>query len=93
VIAHGTEEPVNEVRDALREFVGQLLRHRGDITAFGDDDPLVGSGRLDSIEVIQIVAFMEERFGVDFAAVEFDRGAFETISTMLALVRSIQSAA
>jgi acyl carrier protein len=73
-------------RADLRECVATLLRDRGDEAPFGDDDALISSGRLDSLAVVEIVSLMETRFAVDFAKVDFDRDAFESISAMARLV-------
>jgi len=69
-------------RSQLRAFVAELLRSKGDTAPFDDAEPLTTSGRIDSLEVIQLVAFMEESFGVDFAEVEFNRAHFESITAM-----------
>jgi acyl carrier protein len=74
-------------RSRVREFVGTLLQRKGDTVEFGDADALVTAGRLDSVEIIELVAFMEEAFGIDFARVDFDREDFESVSTMVALVK------
>ncbi len=84
---------MTQAREQLRGFVGGLLRRKGDLAEFGDEDALIASGRLDSVEIIEIVAFMEERFGVDFVEVEFNRDDFESVSTMLGVVRSAKSKA
>ncbi len=55
---------------------------KGDTTPFDDAEPLATGGRLDSPEIIQLVGFMEESFGVDFANVEFNRAHFDSIVSM-----------
>jgi len=72
---------MNERRQ-LRAFVTELLQSKGDTSPFEDSESLAAGGRLDSIEVIRLVAFMEESFGVDFARVEFDRADFDSIVSM-----------
>ena len=69
-------------RDAVREFVGSLLRRKDDTSPFTDSDSLVLSGRLDSIEILQIVMFLEDR-GISFNDQEFDQEAFDSIDRML----------
>jgi len=69
-------------RDAVREFVAALLRRKDDLSAFTDTDSLVLSGRLDSIEILQIVVFLEDR-GIDFSDQEFDQEAFDSIARIM----------
>jgi acyl carrier protein len=50
--------------DELLAFVSRdLLSGRPDLTLAGDED-LLGSGLVDSLGVMRIVAFIEERFGI-----------------------------
>jgi acyl carrier protein len=76
-----------DVKELLRGFVADLLRRKGDDAPFADGDSLVLAARLDSLEIVEIVAFMEAKLGVDFAKVGFDREDFESTGSMLALVR------
>lgn len=75
-------------------MVTSLLQQRGDVSPFGDSDSLVMSGRLESIAVVDLAAFLEERFGVDFARIGFDQEDFETVDRIVAVVvRETQRAA
>ena len=72
-------------RDVMRKFVGSLLRRKDDTSPFTDSDSLVLSGRLDSIEILQIVMFLEDK-GVNFSDQEFDQEAFDSIDRILARI-------
>ncbi len=74
----------------LRAFVAELLESKGDTTPFDDAEPLATGGRLDSLEIIQLVGFMEESFGVDFGKVEFNRAHFDSIVSMSEFVSRFQ---
>ena len=63
----------------IREFVQALLARKGVLDAVGDTDSLLINGMLDSVDVLEIAAFLEERWGVDFAEREFDAGEFDTV--------------
>ena len=69
-------------RDAVREFVGSLLRRKDDTSSFTDSDSLVLSGRLDSIEILQIVMFLEDR-GIAFDDQAFDQEDFDSINRIM----------
>ena len=72
--------------DAVRELVGSLLRGKDDTKPFADSDSLVSSGRLDSIDILQIVVFLEGRYGIDFAEQGFDQEDFDSIDRILTLI-------
>ena len=73
-------------RIQLREFLSQRLRERGDSAEFADDDALLSSGRLDSVDVITLAVFLEENFGVDLTSRGFDQDDFESVHSMLSLI-------
>jgi acyl carrier protein len=56
-------------RNELRAQVEQLLAAKGDQEPLLDTDSLVLSGRLDSIDILQIVVFLETNYGIDFDSI------------------------
>jgi len=75
-----------DVKEQLQNFVTDLLRRKGDDAPVTDGGSLILSGRLDSLEIVEIVAFMEAELAVDFVKVGFDREDFESTGSMHALV-------
>ena len=73
-------------RNELRAQVERLLAHKGDREPLGDTDSLVLSGRLDSIDILQIVVFLEGGYGIDFADQPFDQEDFDSIARILTLI-------
>ncbi len=71
--------------DEIRAFVGELLIRKGESALLADRDPLITSGRLDSIDVLEIVTFLETRYAIDFAVRPFDPGEFDTIESIVRL--------
>ena len=69
----------NTNKDAIRAFVQDLLRRRGVPGPVGDGDALLTSGMLDSLDVLEIATFLEDRWQIDFANRDFDAGEFDTI--------------
>ena len=70
-------------RNELRAHVTGLLTNKGDQEPLGDTDSLVLSGRLDSIDILQIVVFLESNYGIDFADQPFDQEEFDSIARIL----------
>ena len=69
----------------IREFVQQLLSNSGDNQPLVDQDSLLLSGRLQSIDAVEIVVYLEENFGIDFSEVGFDKDQIDTIDAIYAL--------
>jgi len=73
-------------RTKLKIFLQDLLADYGAEPDFGDDDPLVTSGLLDSQAVLRMVVFLEEEFGIDLAERGFDQNDFDSLTSMMRLV-------
>ncbi|MGA2094764.1 MAG: hypothetical protein ABSH39_00565 [Candidatus Acidiferrum sp.] len=71
--------------DQIRNFIQGLLNRRRDKKPFADDSSLLLSGRLSSVEAVEIGVFLEEKFGVDFADIGFDQAKIDTVDQILAL--------
>ena len=73
-------------RNEIRRFVQELLTRVNDDRPLADDESLLESGRLQSIDAVEIAMFIEERFGVDFAEIGFEREFLDSIDAMCVLV-------
>jgi acyl carrier protein len=75
-------------KDEIRQFVQKLLTENRDDQPLADDESLMLSGRLNSIDAVEIVMFLEEKFGVEFAGADFDREELDSVDAINALVES-----
>lgn len=75
-------------KDKIREFVQKLLAQNSDNQPITDSESLILSGRLQSIDAIEIVVFLEENFGINFEQVGFDRDQLDTVDAIDGLVSS-----
>jgi acyl carrier protein len=73
-------------RDRIRAEVSTLLAAKGDIRPFADDEALLLGARLDSMDVVQLVAFVEKAFRLDFGAVDFDPATFESVDSLASFI-------
>lgn len=73
-------------RTTIHEFIQELLRRRGEKPEFRDDEPLITEGRLQSIDALEILLLLEEKYGVDLSAFEFDQDQVESVDNILALI-------
>jgi len=71
---------------AIREFIQKLLARKGDTQPFMDDGSLIFSGRLQSIDAIDLAVFLEEKFGVDFAEMGFDQQSLDSVKAIMDLI-------
>jgi acyl carrier protein len=76
-----------EGKAEIREFVRKLLARKGDTEPFAGDGSLLLSGRLQSVEAIELAVFLEEKFGVDFAKLGFDQEMIDTLDAISTLVQ------
>jgi acyl carrier protein len=73
-------------RSHIRQIVSRALRDAGDESPFGDTDPLVVTDRLSSLDVVNILVELEQAFGVEIHADEFDVLRFDTVESIADLI-------
>jgi acyl carrier protein len=72
--------------DALRQYLRTIQKPGVSVESLGLDDPLVASGLLDSLAIMQIVVWLEENHGIDFAARGFDPERLATMGSIVELI-------
>ena len=80
------------VIESVRRFMSADLRV-GNAGALGPDVPLVQKGVIDSIELMQIVGFLETEFGIAVEDTDIVPGNFRSLATMAAFVERKRGAA
>jgi acyl carrier protein len=75
-------------KEEIRKFVKGMLVGYGDDRPLTDDSSLLASGRLQSIDAVEIVMFLEQKFGIDFAEIGFDRDRIDSINAIANLIES-----
>ena len=73
-------------RDQVREFLINLLEAKDDHGPVGDGDSLVVSGRMDSVDIIDTLAFLERTYNFEMEPAEFDQLHFDSVENIVALV-------
>ena len=77
------------IREQIHTYVDSLLAEHGHAEKVTDGTALVSSGLLDSFAVMRLVVFMEQSFGINFAGEYFDQTRFDTIGSMVELVKEL----
>lgn len=70
----------------LIEFLRTIQKPNKSIDSVGPDDSLVACGLIDSLAIVEIVLFLENNYGIDFAAGGFDPDRLATIASILDLI-------
>lgn len=70
----------------IRAFLQERLRLKGSSTELGDNDSLFVSGRLDSLDALETVLFLENRFGTNLASIGLGAAVIDTPLLILKVV-------
>ena len=73
-------------RAAIRQMFRELLDRNGDAGPFTDEERLFSTGRLQSIDGVEMVVFLEEKYGLDFAPGGFDPESIDGVANVAALI-------
>jgi acyl carrier protein len=77
--------------ETIRTFITDEILHGSLATPLGDDDQLVESGIIDSLGVMTLLSFLEEKFSIKIPDQELTPENFATLSTVTALVENQRS--
>lgn len=75
------------VKNKIREYIQETAKYTG-VEGVTDDASLITAGVIDSVQLVRVVSFLEETFGVTVADEEFVPDNFESIDKMELLVLS-----
>jgi len=75
-----------DARPAIRAFVVERLAPATGRTGVEDTEDLIDSGVVDSLGIFQLVAFLEERFGITIGDEEITPENFGSIAAIERLV-------
>ena len=74
-----------DVAPEIREWLKQNVTGGREVA---DDEPLIENGVLTSLQTVELVMFLEERFGIVIEDEEFDEENFGSIEAISDLVAS-----
>ena len=75
----------------IREFLRKLLSSRGDRQPFTDSTSFFLSGRMGSVDAVELVVLLEEQFGIDFAETGFDQSQIDSIDAIKLLLQTAKA--
>ncbi|MEA2710467.1 MAG: hypothetical protein QOF78_3068 [Phycisphaerales bacterium] len=74
-------------REQVRDYVQKVLReNKEDTDPVGDGDSLVLSGRLSSLDVVDVLTFLEGQFGFAMDPNDFDQAKFDSVDSIVEML-------
>ena len=73
-------------RERVLEFLRTIQKPDRPLDTVAETDSLVGSGLIDSLALLEIVAFLEEQYRIDFAAIGLEPEQLTSVSGILDLI-------
>jgi acyl carrier protein len=70
----------------VREYLQSLLSAQGDAEPFSDSEQLVARGRMQSIDTLEVVLFLEQKYAIDFAKIGFDQNQVGSVDSIVELI-------
>jgi acyl carrier protein len=87
-LCSNAEEIVMETDTIIADFIKDKLLGEDDELVLRSNASLVSAGILDSVSVLKLLVFIEERFSVKVADEELTPGNFETIERITAFINT-----
>ncbi len=73
-------------KDTIREFITMEILHGALASPLTDQDLLIESGIIDSLGIMSLLSFLEERFSVQIPSEDLMPENFSSISSIAALI-------
>lgn len=73
-------------RERLIEFLRTIQKPDRPLDTVAETDSLVASGLIDSLALLEIVAFLEEQYRIDFAETGLEPDQLTSVSGILDLI-------
>jgi acyl carrier protein len=78
----------DSVANEIRDFIVRELQWSGSRDTLTDEYPLLDASVLDSLDLLKLVAFLEDRFSIAMADEDIVPENFETIASICRFVES-----
>jgi acyl carrier protein len=75
-----------EVRQSVRQYIAETLLMAAGADALGDDTSLLRRSVIDSTGVLELVSFLEERFGISIDDAEMVPANLDSLNRIAAFV-------
>ena len=79
---------MEDVVRTVKEYVMTTFLPGEDPSQLTESTPLITGGILDSLATLELVSFLEQRFGIELEAHEVDAERLDTLTAIANLVKS-----
>ena len=70
-------------KEQIRDYATKILReNKDDAAPVSDDESLVLSGRLSSLDVVDLLTYLEGQFAFEMDPNDFDQAKFDTVNSI-----------
>ncbi len=80
-----------DVKATLNQYISSVMLHEVGPGTLGDDTPLIEGGIIDSMNLIKLVSFVEQAFGVKVLDEELDIDNFRSLEAITRFVERKKS--
>jgi acyl carrier protein len=77
-----------QLKQQIKEMIVERLFLDADPAEIGDDEPLMESYDIDSVNLFEIVVGLEEQFGISFEDEDFSVELFATVDSLAEYVEN-----
>ena len=77
-----------DITETIREFMANELSEQGFTDSITNDESLIDSYILDSLSILMLITFLDEKFGIIPNDDEINPEQFETINKIKAFIQS-----
>jgi len=81
-----------ELDQQVRSYLVQNLLYIDDASQYDNDASFIGEGLIDSMGVMELVTYVQSRFGIPVEQHEVTPDNFDSVSKLVAFIRNKQSA-
>jgi len=80
-----------DIRSMLKQYITKEIMHELDSSKLADDAPLIEGGIIDSMNLIALVAYIKESFGVEIGENDLDIENFQSVNALAAFIAKEKS--
>ncbi len=77
--------------ETIKKFIVNKILFKKNLEIVKDDDPLIGSGMVDSMGLVNLANFLEEQFAIKISRKEMVKENFQTIEAIVGMISRIKS--
>ena len=78
-----------ETTQKIKHYIASEIMYADDDEALSEDEPLLGSGIVDSLGIMRLVSYIEEEFGVEVPEEQLVPEHFRTVTAVAQFVDSL----